>query len=98
MDYLLVDQLRWPFPVRVNGYSHRWNFTHERRSYACLIRYVICQESASLGHSPQVGKINGQMKSIPKLSEKFRGRRMILAGHLMRHTEEAAHKRGLWEL
>ena len=23
------------------GYSHRWYFIHEKRSYACLVRYVI---------------------------------------------------------
>jgi len=31
------------------------------------------------------------------LSEKLRVRRMKLAGHLIRHPEEAAHETVLWE-
>jgi len=36
-------------------------------------------------------------KGLPKLSDKLRVRRMKLAGHLMRHPEEAAHDIVLWE-
>jgi len=36
-------------------------------------------------------------KGLPKLSEKLRVRRMKLAGHLIRHPEEAAHETVLWE-
>ena len=36
-------------------------------------------------------------QGLPKISEKLRGRRMRLAGHLIRHTEEAAHETVLWE-
>ena len=32
-------------------------------------------------------------QGLPKISEKLRGRRMRLAGHLIRHPEEAAHER-----
>ena len=36
-------------------------------------------------------------QGLPKISEKLRGRRMRLAGHLIRHPEEAAHETVLWE-
>ena len=36
-------------------------------------------------------------KGLPKLSDKLRVRRMKLAGHLVRHPEEAAHEVVLWE-
>ena len=36
-------------------------------------------------------------QGLPKISEKLRGRRMRLAGHLIRHPEEEAHETVLWE-
>ena len=36
-------------------------------------------------------------KGLPKLSDKLRVRRMKLAGHLVRHPEEAVHEVVLWE-
>ena len=34
--------------------------------------------------------------NLPKISDKIRSRRLRLAGHIQRHTEEAAHHLLLW--